>query len=87
MTDHSCHHHDHHHHGHAPVGPVAPGTIYTCPMHPQIRQEGPGACPICGMALEPRTVDVADAPNPELLDMMRRGVRRCIPSKIPAAAK
>ncbi|MES2710601.1 MAG: heavy metal-binding domain-containing protein, partial [Pseudomonadota bacterium] len=35
--------------------PVAPGTIYTCPMHPQIRQPGPGSCPICGMALEPET--------------------------------
>jgi P-type Cu+ transporter len=36
-----------------PAAPVAPGTIYTCPMHPQIRQVGPGNCPICGMALEP----------------------------------
>ena len=33
--------------------PVAPGTMYTCPMHPEIRQQGPGDCPICGMALEP----------------------------------
>jgi Cu+-exporting ATPase len=37
----------------APAAPAAPGTIYTCPMHPQIRQSGPGSCPICGMALEP----------------------------------
>jgi len=52
--------------------PVVPGTIYTCPMHPQIRQEGPGACPICGMALEPETV-TADAPvNHELIDFTRR---------------
>src|SRR5690349_5415909 len=36
-----------------PAKPVKPGTIFTCPMHPEIRQEGPGACPICGMALEP----------------------------------
>ena len=48
------------------------GTIYTCPMHPQIRQAGPGNCPICGMALEP-VVATADAgPNPELIDMTRR---------------
>lgn len=46
--------------------------IYTCPMHPQIRQSGPGFCPICGMALEPLDV-IADAgPNPELADMARR---------------
>ena len=36
-----------------PAGPVPEGTIYTCPMHPEIRQIGPGSCPICGMALEP----------------------------------
>ncbi|WP_407157387.1 heavy metal translocating P-type ATPase [Bradyrhizobium sp. STM 3557] len=48
------------------------GTIYTCPMHPQIRQEGPGTCPICGMALEPEVVSLDDAPNPELSDMTRR---------------
>jgi Cu+-exporting ATPase len=53
--------------------PQAPkGTIFTCPMHPEIRQEGPGSCPICGMALEPVLV-TADAPvNHELLDMTRR---------------
>jgi P-type Cu+ transporter len=48
------------------------GTIYTCPMHPQIRQVGPGACPICGMALEPETVTAETRPNPELIDMTRR---------------
>jgi len=48
------------------------GTIYTCPMHPEIRQEGPGTCPICGMALEPDVVSLDDAPNPELADMTRR---------------
>ena len=48
------------------------GTIYTCPMHPQIRQVGPGSCPICGMALEPELVSLDDQPNPELADMTRR---------------
>jgi Cu+-exporting ATPase len=48
------------------------GTVYTCPMHPEIVQQGPGACPICGMALEPRTPTVEEAPNPELVDMSRR---------------
>ncbi len=48
------------------------GTIYTCPMHPQIRQIGPGSCPICGMALEPELVTAEPAPNPELADMARR---------------
>jgi Cu+-exporting ATPase len=48
------------------------GTIYTCPMHPQIRQVGPGSCPICGMALEPLTVTAEAGPNPELADMRRR---------------
>jgi Cu+-exporting ATPase len=51
---------------------VPAGTIYTCPMHPQIRQIGPGACPICGMALEPETVSLDSGPNPELADMSRR---------------
>jgi Cu+-exporting ATPase len=54
------------------AGPVAEGTIYTCPMHPQIRQVGPGSCPICGMALEPLTVAADTGPNPELVDMTRR---------------
>jgi P-type Cu+ transporter len=51
---------------------VPAGTIYTCPMHPQIRQVGPGTCPICGMALEPEVVSLDAAPNPELVDMTRR---------------
>jgi Cu+-exporting ATPase len=51
---------------------VPEGTIYTCPMHPDVRQVGPGACPICGMALEPELVSLDDAPNPELADMSRR---------------
>ena len=45
---------------------------YTCPMHPEIVQTGSGTCPICGMALEPRTISLSDGPNPELADMTRR---------------
>jgi Cu+-exporting ATPase len=57
----------------AEAAPSAPaGTIYTCPMHPQIRQAGPGSCPICGMALEPATPAAETGPNPELVDMTRR---------------
>ena len=52
----------------APVEPMAEGTIFTCPMHPQIRQVGPGSCPICGMALEPETVTLDSGPNPELAE-------------------
>ncbi len=52
--------------------PVPEGTIYTCPMHPEIRRVGPGACPICGMALEPELVTAETGPNPELADMTRR---------------
>ena len=52
--------------------PVPPGTIYTCPMDPEIRQVGPGACPICGMALEPAEITAETGPNPELRDMTRR---------------
>ena len=48
------------------------GTVYTCPMHPQIRQDGPGNCPICGMALEPLEVTAEAGPNLELIDMSRR---------------
>ncbi len=55
-----------------PAAPVPSGTTYTCPMHPEIRQQGPGACPICGMALEPEIVSADSAPNPELADMTRR---------------
>src|SRR5262245_807467 len=50
---------------------VPDGTIYTCPMHPEIRQAGPGSCPICGMALEPVEVGGETGPNPELVDMTR----------------
>jgi Cu+-exporting ATPase len=52
--------------------PVPQGAIYTCPMHPEIRQVGPGSCPICGMALEPEIASADTGPNPELADMSRR---------------
>lgn len=66
--DHSAHHH----HDHRAAPPAPAGIIYTCPMHPQIRQEGPGTCPICGMALEPERATAEAGPDPELADMRRR---------------
>ncbi|HVK81317.1 MAG TPA: copper-translocating P-type ATPase [Verrucomicrobiae bacterium] len=72
--------HNHHAHGgachhHAPAAPVkdAPaGAKWTCPMHPEIVRDEPGACPICGMALDPMVPSAAAEPNPELRDMTRR---------------
>ncbi|HSL82463.1 MAG TPA: heavy metal translocating P-type ATPase [Thermoanaerobaculia bacterium] len=66
-----CAHHD------APTEPAEPPPAgaeveYTCPMHPEVVQKGPGSCPICGMALEPRTVTAQEEDNPELRDMTRR---------------
>jgi Cu+-exporting ATPase len=55
-----------------PAEALPPGTIFTCPMHPEVRQVGPGSCPICGMALEPANVTLDQGPNEELLDMTRR---------------
>src|ERR1700736_2111785 len=55
-----------------PKAAVPEGAIYTCPMHSQIRQVGPGSCPICGMALEPEVASLDAPPNPELADMTRR---------------
>ena len=52
--------------------PVVPGAVYTCPMHPQVRQVGPGSCPICGMALEPEVPTGEAEPNHELVDFTRR---------------
>ena len=52
--------------------PVPEGAIFTCPMHPEIRQVGPGSCPICGMALEPLLATADSGPNHELADMTRR---------------
>src|SRR5947207_7976483 len=59
-------------HSHRDVGGQAGNAIYTCPMHPEIRQQGPGMCPKCGMALEPEIVTAEEAANPELEDMTRR---------------
>src|SRR3954468_9659804 len=58
----------------APIdaAPVPEGAIYTCPMHPEVRQPGPGSCPICGMALEPVLVSLEAPPNRELVDFTRR---------------
>jgi len=58
--------------GEAPPPPSPAAATWTCPMHPQIVRSGPGSCPICGMALEPRTVTAEDEENPELHDMTRR---------------
>jgi len=55
-----------------PAAAAPEGTIYTCPMHPQIRQVGPGSCPICGMALEPEVITGEHVHNTELADMTRR---------------
>ncbi|WP_399683105.1 copper-transporting P-type ATPase [Xenophilus sp.] len=68
---HACCHHDH---AQAPAtpAPAIPGAIYTCPMHPEVRQEGPGTCPICGMALEPEMPSLEEEENPELRDFGRR---------------
>lgn len=72
----------HHHHGQqdvtkpshdaAPQMKQAEGVVYTCPMHPQVRQIGPGNCPICGMALEPEVTTAETGPSAELIDMRRR---------------
>ena len=56
----------------SPEAGSAPGMIWTCPMHPQIEQDHPGACPICGMALEPKTATAGTEDNAELRDMTRR---------------
>ena len=66
--DHGCHHHQ----PGALARSAGRGAVYTCPMHPQVRQVGPGACPICGMALEPVAAAAETGPNPELADMSRR---------------
>ncbi|WP_027443888.1 MULTISPECIES: heavy metal translocating P-type ATPase [Erythrobacter] len=57
-----------------PTEPVPEGAIWTCPMHPEVQQAGPGSCPICGMALEPMTPTLSDGPSPEYADMKRRFV-------------
>ena len=69
----AAHGHDHCHHGHdaQPATALSVGAIYTCPMHPEIRRDGPGHCPICGMALEP-ILPTTDDDNPELANFRRR---------------
>ncbi len=76
-----CHHHTpahsegpHHEHPKSKSKPglTAGATEYTCPMHPEIVQRGPGSCPICGMALEPKTVSLEHEEDPELRDMTKR---------------
>ena len=65
----------HHGHGAQPPSaqpPAAPGTLYTCPMHPEIRQDHPGNCPKCGMTQEPLIPELAGEENPELVDFQRR---------------
>ena len=52
--------------------PAPPGTVYTCPMHPEVRQNRPGACPKCGMALEPELPSLEEGESPELVDFRRR---------------
>src|SRR3984957_20071748 len=68
----SAHEHSPHPAAPLPAKPALEGAIYTCPMHPQIRQDHPGTCPICGMALEPEVATVATGPSGELVDMTRR---------------
>ena len=61
---------------------ISEGAVYTCRMHPDYHQIGPGNCPICGMALEPEVVTLDSSPNPELADMTRRfwvGVALALP--------
>jgi len=55
-----------------PPEPAKPGTQYTCPMHPEVLTDKPVPCPLCGMALEPTTIEFSDEENPELVDMRRR---------------
>jgi Cu+-exporting ATPase len=76
MSGHDPHHH-HHAHGPAASAPepavaASPGTVYTCPMHPEVRRSEPGSCPKCGMALEPVMPGLDDEENPELGDFRRR---------------
>lgn len=74
MQDHTNEPHSCCAHQHAPakVAATADGAIYTCPMHPEIRQKGPGICPICGMDLEPETISESDEANSDLKVMQRQ---------------
>lgn len=70
--EHQYHHESSSHHQYVQIEPSVSKQIYTCPMHPQIRQEGPGNCPICGMALEPEVVTLEAQENPELVIFTKR---------------
>jgi Cu+-exporting ATPase len=86
--DHHGHEHHGHEHGHphgntppgghgahqaeSPAAAVPDGTVYTCPMHPEVRQDHPGNCPKCGMTLEPVLPTLDEDENPELADFRRR---------------
>ena len=72
FMEHQHHHESSSHHQYVQFEPSVSKKIYTCPMHPQIRQEGPGNCPICGMALEPEVVTLEEQENPELVSFTRR---------------
>ncbi len=67
---HACHHG--HHSSNKSAAPADPNALYTCPMHPEVQQIGPGTCPICGMALEPMAPSLDQGENPELTDFRRR---------------
>ncbi len=69
---HGAHGHAHQHPSRPPPADAPAGAKWTCPMHPEIVRDGPGSCPICGMALEPMTPSADSGPNPELVDMRRR---------------
>ncbi len=72
MSTHQHHPGPGHRHDPPPERAPAGGTIYTCPMHPEIRRNDPGNCPKCGMALEPLLPELTDEENPELVDFSRR---------------
>ena len=65
-----------------PVSTADQQKIYTCPMHPEIKQKGPGNCPICGMALEPEEISLEEEENPELVDFTKR-LKVSIPLTLP----
>jgi Cu+-exporting ATPase len=65
--EHACCHHER-----PAAAPAAPGSLYTCPMHPEIERDAPGDCPICGMALEPKNISASPEDDSELTDMTRR---------------
>lgn len=70
---HTCNHQEQKEHvSHVVASKMDGAIVYTCPMHPEIRQDNPGVCPLCGMSLEPEKVTIEETVNPEYLDMKRR---------------